>query len=400
MERRGHMTGSFNYRIESGDSLSKIFLREAQKDGFTGTVKNWNEVLSVFEEINEELKEDEKLYSGGSEAKDWHKNFVIKAGDVIKLTKEQLKKIYEAMGFEKEKPEDPGNISGQYGTSSADGGENANNDSAVLTGNDDTDDTGSSDAGTIIRSIANPQNYVQSLKTTFENEKIEYKDVGKSIKEIPDDMLAQFITEYGSDALREGIEKLPDNDNQLSAIHIVLGKLIERAGELGIEVDDDKMNSWLLKKEELYENINALLTQIRQKEIEQADTVYSVQNVFNQAANVVSDFISGTSPSKVKEYRTDTNNKFVVVSFEDGRYIKFFYDKNDKIEKIDISYEKYKSSGSKIDKPEIQLKENGAYYINSKHKIRNKNKLTEGYDFTKLQEFFQPIIDKAIKTEE
>ena len=324
MERRGHMTGSFNYKIESGDSLSKIFLREAQKDGFTGTVKNWNEVLSVFEEINEELKEDEKLYTGGSEAKDWHKNFVIKAGDVIKLTKEQLKKIYEAMGFEKEKPEDPGNISGQYGTSSADGGENANNDSAVLTGNDDTDDTGSSDAGTIIRSIADQQNYIQSLQTTFGNEKIEYKDVRKSIKEIPDDMLAQVITEYSSDALREGIEKLPDNDNQLSAIHIVLGKLIERADELGIEVDDDKMNSWILKKEELYENINALLTQILEKETKQADTVYSVQNVFNQAADVVSDFVSGTSPSKVKEYRTDTNNKFVVVSFEDGRYIKFF----------------------------------------------------------------------------
>ncbi len=97
----------FNYTVKSGDKgLTYIFLDKAKEAGYEGDSKkiNWQNVLSVFDQIQEEEKaEGEKLYSGGNDKTraGWGKSYAIKVGDIINLTKAQLDKIYTAMGFKK-----------------------------------------------------------------------------------------------------------------------------------------------------------------------------------------------------------------------------------------------------------------------------------------------------------
>ena len=97
----------FSYTVKNGDrGLTYIFLDKAKEAGYEGDASkvNWNNVLSVFDEIqSEEKAEGEQLYSGGNDktSSGWRNSYIIKVGDVINLTKEQIDKIYTAMGFKK-----------------------------------------------------------------------------------------------------------------------------------------------------------------------------------------------------------------------------------------------------------------------------------------------------------
>ena len=97
----------FSYTVQNGDKgLTYIFLKKAEEAGYEGDSSkiNWQNVMSVFDEVQaEEKAEGEQLYSGGNDKTraGWGKSYLIKAGDVINLTKAQLDKIYAAMGFKK-----------------------------------------------------------------------------------------------------------------------------------------------------------------------------------------------------------------------------------------------------------------------------------------------------------
>ena len=88
--------GDFQYKVQSGDSLSKIFLAQAkQQQGFDANKKiNWNSVIEVFKEIqSEELQEGQRLYRGDNPNLIW-------TGDKINLSEDQMNRIYTAMGLE------------------------------------------------------------------------------------------------------------------------------------------------------------------------------------------------------------------------------------------------------------------------------------------------------------
>ena len=185
----------FNYQVTNKDQkgLVNIFLQQARKEGFEGTVKNWNAVLSIFKEIQQEKQaEGEKLYSGGSEAKDWHKNFVIKSGDIIKLTQEQLNKIYKAMGFEKEKPAASVLTSGS---------------SSELTGEEGVETLSAAETSSLSIDTADIQKKSeQRLQEVFAKEQASYSEVKKAFDAIPSALTAYVVNNY--DGLADEIKNL------------------------------------------------------------------------------------------------------------------------------------------------------------------------------------------------
>ncbi len=96
----------FEYTVNSNDKgLTYIFLEQAKKQqGFDASKKiDWNKVFTVFDQIQkEEEAEGQKLFSGGTDKtrSGWGKSYIIKAGDKINLSDEQLNKIYGAMGLD------------------------------------------------------------------------------------------------------------------------------------------------------------------------------------------------------------------------------------------------------------------------------------------------------------
>lgn len=105
------MSDGYKYSVQNGDKgLTYIFLQKAKADGFKGDAKDvdWNRVMFTFEQIQREKKikgDTDSLFSGGTQRNraNWHKNYVIHKGDEINVTDEQLKQIYDAMGFKPEK---------------------------------------------------------------------------------------------------------------------------------------------------------------------------------------------------------------------------------------------------------------------------------------------------------
>ena len=96
---------SFEYTVSNKDrGLTYIFLEEAKKQqGFDSSKKiDWHKVMSVFDEIQkEEESEGQKLFSGGTDKTraGWGSSYMIKSGDKISLSDEQMNKIYGAMGL-------------------------------------------------------------------------------------------------------------------------------------------------------------------------------------------------------------------------------------------------------------------------------------------------------------
>lgn len=97
---------NFDYTVSCKDKgLTYIFLEQAKKQaGFDANKKiNWQNVMSVFDEIQkEEQAEGQKLFRGGTDktSAGWGKSYVIYAGDKISLSDEQMNKIYGAMGLD------------------------------------------------------------------------------------------------------------------------------------------------------------------------------------------------------------------------------------------------------------------------------------------------------------
>ena len=96
----------FDYTVSGKDKgLTYIFLEQAKKQaGFDSNQKiDWNKVMSVFDEIQkEEQAEGQKLFSGGTDKTraGWGKSYVIRQGDKISLSDEQMNKIFSAMGLD------------------------------------------------------------------------------------------------------------------------------------------------------------------------------------------------------------------------------------------------------------------------------------------------------------
>lgn len=105
------MSEGYKYSVKNEDKgLTYIFLQKAKADGFQGSAKDvdWNKVMFTFESIQRQKKikgDTDSLFSGDTRRNraNWHKNYVIHKGDEINVTDEQLKQIYDAMGFKPEK---------------------------------------------------------------------------------------------------------------------------------------------------------------------------------------------------------------------------------------------------------------------------------------------------------
>ena len=122
----------FNYTVKGGDRLTQIFLDKAAENGYSGDKSkiNWMNVLSIFDTIQkEEEAEGQRLYRGGNDktSKGWRTSYKLHVGDIISLTKQQIDKIYTAMGFKKS--------GGAAPTGGADGANGAGGAALVGTGN-------------------------------------------------------------------------------------------------------------------------------------------------------------------------------------------------------------------------------------------------------------------------
>ncbi len=358
----------FEYHVTNKDSqgLANIFLQKARAEGFEGTVKNWNAVLSVFKDIQqEELEEGDKLYSGGSDAKDWHKNFLIKPGDVIKITQEQLQRIYKAMGFEK--PEAPP----------------ASNDD--LPADESTETEEPAPENTVSRFSVNTvdaeEKAEQGLQAIFSKEQATYSEVKKAFEAIPPALTAYVVNNY--DGITDQIKALSPTPQQTLAADKLLNQLIQRAKELGINTKG--MNPLGADLDTRLTNIQKLSAQIIEKE----NDTGTIQTVFDKAADFIQKFISMEPKPEIIFQKNDySGNKTAAVKFADGGFINVVYDYQGKISSIAVSYERNESDMG--DTAEVLYKSDGAYYANNKHKLRNK--ITEGYDFTVLQETLGQIL--------
>lgn len=96
----------FEYTVNGNDKgLSYIFLDQAKKlDGFDESKQiDWNQVMTVFDEIQQEKKAEQgSLFEGETDKtkKGYGTSYKIKKDDKIELTDAQLNKIYEAMGVD------------------------------------------------------------------------------------------------------------------------------------------------------------------------------------------------------------------------------------------------------------------------------------------------------------
>ena len=96
----------FDYTVSGKDKgLTYIFLEQAKKQaGFDSSKRiDWNSVMTVFDEIQqEERQEGQQLFHGGTDKTraGWRTSYIIKEGDKISLSENQMNRIYEAMGVE------------------------------------------------------------------------------------------------------------------------------------------------------------------------------------------------------------------------------------------------------------------------------------------------------------
>ncbi len=96
----------FDYTVSGTDKgLTYIFLEQAKKQaGFDSSKRiNWNSVMTVFDEIQQEEKQEgQQLFHGGTDKSraGWRTSYIIKEGDKISLSENQMNRIYEAMGVE------------------------------------------------------------------------------------------------------------------------------------------------------------------------------------------------------------------------------------------------------------------------------------------------------------
>ena len=96
----------FDYTVSGKDKgLTYIFLEQAKKQaGFDSSKRiNWNSVMTVFDEIQQEEKQEgQQLFHGGTDKSraGWRTSYIIKEGDKISLSENQMNRIYEAMGVE------------------------------------------------------------------------------------------------------------------------------------------------------------------------------------------------------------------------------------------------------------------------------------------------------------
>ncbi len=361
----------FNYQVTNKDQkgLVNIFLQQARKEGFEGTVKNWNAVLSIFKEIQQEKQaEGEKLYSGGSEAKDWHKNFVIKSGDIIKLTQEQLNKIYKAMGFEKEKPATSVLTSGS---------------SSELTGEEGVETLSAAETSSLSIDTADIQKKSeQRLQEVFAKEQASYSEVKKAFDAIPSALTAYVVNNY--DGLADEIKNLSWTTQQTLAADKLMDKLCQRAKELGISTKGMKpLGADLATR---LDNIQKLSEQIIEKEKE----VGTIQTVFDKSAALLQKFISmDPKPEITYDKNNYKGGKVARIRFEDGGFIYILFDNKNKISSIGVSYEKNETDIG--DTAEVIYKPDGIYYANAS------NKFTAGYDFANFQKELEPFFAEEEK---
>ena len=96
----------FDYTVSGKDKgLTYIFLEQAKKQaGFDSSKRiDWNSVMTVFDEIQQEEKQEgQQLFHGGTDktSAGWRTSYIIKEGDKISLSENQMNRIYEAMGVE------------------------------------------------------------------------------------------------------------------------------------------------------------------------------------------------------------------------------------------------------------------------------------------------------------
>ena len=96
----------FDYTVSGKDKgLTYIFLEQAKKQaGFDSSKRiDWNSVMTVFDEIQQEEKQEgQQLFHGGTDKSraGWRTSYIIKEGDKISLSENQMNRIYEAMGVE------------------------------------------------------------------------------------------------------------------------------------------------------------------------------------------------------------------------------------------------------------------------------------------------------------
>lgn len=98
------MSNDINLRkAESGDTLYKLISDKLCAENGGNAVKLsasvWNQILDA---VDEQQRETGDVYKGGSERKNWGKNYVIFVGQVVSLSKAVWNKIKELAGIKSE----------------------------------------------------------------------------------------------------------------------------------------------------------------------------------------------------------------------------------------------------------------------------------------------------------
>ena len=446
----------FSYTVKNGDrGLTYIFLDKAREAGYEGDASrvNWNNVLSVFDEIqSEEKAEGEQLYSGGNDKtkSGWRNSYIIKAGDIINLTKTQLDKIYTAMGFTKTAP-------AGGGSDPADG---VKPDGGTDPGEISLDGVNTKQAEKDYESIkvTVPMKEVAAAKPESQEEVETIKKNQQEGYEVAEKILAVNNKIKGlasGDLVNEMKDalKLITKDNVLYVLEKIpnLAQIIDDVDALGFGLDKDDVMKYVLTPlaqkgdeygwgfgkgedritlsqgyeqwasgwslEKIQQKIEKVANSCRTEELSKLNYVSEVVQVNTENAELIkaqqafdnaNKLLAGVANMEPKpEVRSGHDDKgnydWKSVKLPDGRWIGVYYDDNGKITDILISHDttpSTKDDGTKNDAAEVRYDKNGkAWYNTDKNNDYYEGSITSGYDFEKLKAIAEKIFGKNVKAE-
>ena len=428
----------FSYTVKNGDrGLTYIFLNKAKEAGYEGDTSkvNWNNVLSVFDEIQaEEKAEGEQLYSGGNDKTraGWGKSYIIKVGDVINLTKAQLHKIYTAMGFTKTAP--AGGVSDPAG--------------GVKPGDTNPEDISSDvvDAEQAKKDFESvkvtvPMKKVTAVKPESQEEVVAIKKNRQDGYEVAEKIIAAkskidgLASMSSVNEMKEAL-KLITKDNVLYVLEKIpnLVQIIDDVDALGFGLDKDDVIKYVLTPlgqkgdeygwhfddislsqgyeqwasdwslEYIEQEIEKVAYDCRKKELsklnyaselEQVRDLTKAQQVFDDANKFLADVANMNPKPEIKSRHDPENNCDVkCLVLPDGRAMMVSYDENGEINSISISYDTTSDiaeDGTTIDGTEVKYSRDKAYYNTDKNNTEYEGYITSGYDFEKLKALAEKI---------
>ena len=386
------MTG-FNYTVKGGDSLTRIFLEKAEDLGYEGDKSqiNWTSVMSIFDVIQEEeVGEGEHLYCGGNDktSKGWGTSYKLHVGDIIKLTKDQIAKIYNAMGFEKIKAPagDAGAVEQPEETPTV-------NVEVPRTGCDKVYNEKWKNAYSIKEALR------KELTSSWVNHAKVETELAKLKK---DPVLAAMVVDYYGDDFAKDIDEefcFGRGFDKETFYDYVLQPLLTKAKELDEESTISKDSS-LEEMQVEATKLAKLVLNHEYNEVAQSEDYKkreSIQKVFDDANYFLAEVANMTPQPKITSGTNSKGINWKQVELSDGRWIKVEYDKSGEISKIKISHdtaEDVRKDGSRFDGNEISYTQENAWYDTDKSNGGFEDSIGTGYDFDELKALAENIFGK------